>query len=378
MKKDKKKMAQKLAAVELAALAASDANTLVIGIDLGDRTSNYWIRTRDDQQIVMEGTAPTTLPGMAKTFESFQRQRFVMETGTHSRWVSGLLELLGYEVVVGNARKLKLITENAQKSDKVDARLLSQLGCMGMEWLHPVRHRSQAAHMDLSVIHARERLVEARTALINFVRGTVKAFGCRVEKCSSSAFVQRASEAIPEAMKPAMEGVLRALATIQEEIAEYDSKIDAMCSEKYMETRWLTQVAGVGNLTALTFVLTIEDPARFENSRAVGAFLGLTPKKRQSGQRDPKLGISKAGDELLRKLLVNCAHHILGVHGKESDLRQWGLRVMGQPKGKQEHGAGRKVATTAVARKLAVLLHRLWVKEAVYVPLQAAVKGVAA
>jgi transposase len=119
----------------------------------------------------------------------------------------------------------------------------------------------------------------------------------------------------------------------------------------------------------LTYLLTIEDAQRFERSRDVGAYLGLVPKRKQSGKRDPQLGISKAGDEMLRKLLVNCAQHILGPRGQDSDLRRWGLQLVkaGQQAGKK---GARKRAAAAVARKLAVLLHRLWASQAEYDPLR--------
>ena len=197
MKKDSKKdtskskrETKKVAELEQlqAGLAEREANTLVIGIDLGDRTSTYCVRALG-QQIVTEGTVATTAVAMLETFRPLLRQRVVIETGTHSRWVAQLLERMGHEVIVANARKLKLISENNQKSDKVDSRLLSQLGCMNVEWLHPVYQRSQEAHCDLLQVRAREALIETRTALINHGRGIVKSFGSRLEKSASERFV---------------------------------------------------------------------------------------------------------------------------------------------------------------------------------------------
>jgi transposase len=286
-----------------------------------------------------------------------------------------LLEMAGHEVIVANARKLKLISENNQKSDKVDARLLSQLGCMNVDWLHPVHVRSQDTHSDLALVRARELLVETRTALINHVRGTVKSFGSRLRKCSSEQVVELAQEQVPEALKPALGGVLMVLEELNEQIHSYDCAIKHLCETKYQEaTRPLLQVNGVGPVTSLTYVLTIEDKDRFAKSRDVGPYLGLVPKKRQSGQRDPQLGISKAGDEMLRKLLVNCAHHMLGVHGQDSDLRRWGLEKVAAAQRQGKRGA-RKLAAAAVARKVAVLLHRLWVTGANYEPLRNSGQG---
>jgi transposase len=283
--------------------------------------------------------------------------------------MASLLELLGHEVIVGNARKLKLITENNQKSDKVDPRLLSKLACVSVDWLHPVYQRRQETHNDLLLVRSREALVEVRTALVNHARGIVKSFGCRLAKCDTAGFVEVAQAGIPDALRPALSGVLESLDEINEQIYAYDRQIEHLCQTKYQETRWLRQVSGVGPLTALTYLLTIEDAQRFERSRDVGAYLGLAPAKRQSGKRDPQLGITKAGDELVRKLLVNCAHHILGPRGQDSDLRQWGLALVqaGQKAGKK---GARKRAAAAVARKLAVLMHRLWVSQQEYDPLR--------
>jgi transposase len=377
MKKDNKKEtakskreAKKVADLQsLDGLKQRDAKSLVIGMDLGDRSSAYCIRTLG-QEIVLEGTVATKADAIMTAFQGLRRQRVVIETGTHSRWIAQLLELLGHEVIVGNARKLKLISENNRKSDQVDARLLSQLGCMNVDWLHPVYLRSQATHCDLLMVRAREALVETRTALINHVRGTVKSFGSRVSQCASESFVETAQLDIPPLLKPALSGVLETLDMLNEQIHYYDCQIRELCNTKYQEQiRRVDQINGVGAITALTFVLTIEDKDRFEKSRDVGPYLGLIAKKRQSGASDPQLGITKAGDELLRKLLVNCAHHILGALGQDSELRRWGLELVRGAEKKGKKGA-RKLAATAVARKLAVLMHRLWVTGAEYEPLR--------
>lgn len=352
-----------------AGLNERKASTLVAGIDLGDRSSAYCVRELG-QQIIKEGTVGTTAPAILEAFQGLQHQRVVIETGTHSRWVAQLLGMMGHEVIVADARKLKLISENNQKSDKVDARLLSKLGCMDVEWLNPVYQRSQETHVDLMLVRSRQALVDTRTALINHVRGTVKSFGSRVAKCGAESFVELAVTGLPELLKPALSGVLATLAEINEQIYDYDCQVEHLCNTKYKEAaKCLLQVNGVGPVTTLTYVLTIEDKDRFEKSRDVGSYLGLVPKKRQSGARDPQLGISKAGDEMLRKLLVNCAHHILGFKGKDSDLRRWGLELVRAVERKGKQGA-RKLAAAAVARKLAVLLHRLWVTGAKYEPLR--------
>ena len=349
------------------------ANSLVIGIDLGDRTSTYTVRSRDAQEVLMRSTVTTAPEKILEAFCGLQRQRIIVETGTHSRWMAQLLEMMGHEVIVGDARKLKLISENNTKSDKVDADLLSSLGCMNVDWLHPVYVRKDETHRDLMLVRSREALMQARTALINHVRGTVKAFGMRVKSCDADQFVEVAAEGIPKVLEPALSGVLEILAALSEQIYEYDCHIAHLGQTKYQdEVKWLTQVKGVGPITGLTFVLTIEEPGRFEKSRDVGAYLGLTRKTKQSGNKDPQLGITKAGDELLRKLLVNCAHWILGYRGEDCDLRRWGMDLMERGGSEGKKGA-RNRAAVAVARKLAVLLHLLWARREQYEPLR---KGV--
>ena len=373
MTKNSKKQTQraqkaKVAAVQLSALQQREANSLVIGIDLGDRTSAYCVRTLDQEEIAT-GTIATTVAAMAAFFQGIKRQRVVMEAGTPSRWVAELLELLGHEAIVGNSRKLKLITHNDRKNDKVDARLLSKLGCVGIEWLYPVYRRSERVQRDLSMVRAREVLMEMRTGLINHVRGQVKSFGCRISACDADRFVEVAKTELPEALRGALGGVLETLEGLEDQLYRYDCQVRQACEEKYPQTKWLLQISGVGPLTALTYVLTIEDPQRFASSRDVGAYLGLVAKERQSGARDPQLGITKAGDEMLRKLLVNCAHHILGHRGADSDLRRWGLEIVARAQKAGQQGA-RKRAAAAVARKLAVVMHRLWVDERKYEPLR--------
>jgi transposase len=376
MKKNSKTTTKQTEMATFAALSACESGTLVIGIDVGDRSSAYCVRTKDEQKVT-EGVLPTEPNAVAKQFQQLKAQRVVMETGTHSPWMAHLLELIGHEVIVGNSRKLKLITENTHKSDRVDARLLSKLGCVGTEWLHPVYRRSPETQADLAIIRAREELVGARTSLINHVRGAIKTYGCRLPSCDASRFVEVAAAEIPERMRAAMAGILTSLDEINEQIYAYDRQVDHLCRTKYPETERMMQVSGVGPLTALAFRLTIEEAGRFEKSRDVGAYLGLTPARKQSGRRDPQLGITKAGDELVRKLLVNCAHQKLGPRGQDCDLRRWGLGLVeaGLKAGKQ---GARKRAATAVARKLAVLLHRLWVSGQEYEPLREAKRREAA
>jgi len=291
--------------------------------------------------------------------------RVAIETGTHSPWVSRLLEECGHEVLVANARKLRLIYANKRKTDQVDAQNLARLARLDPKLLYPLRHRGEDSQAHMALIRSRQALVGSRTQLVNHVRGAVKSFGARLPKCPARSFHKRASEHIPEALWPALGPILEQIGSLTERIRDYERQLETISKEHYPETELLRQVEGVGPLTALTFVLTVEDPYRFAKSRSVGAYLGLVPARDQSGDRDPQKRISKEGDEMLRKLLVGSAHYILGPFGSDSDLRRHGEKIAAR-------GAknAKKRAVVAVARKLAVLLHSLWISGEVYEPLR--------
>ncbi len=254
-----------------------------------------------------------------------------------------------------NARKLRLIYVEGKKTDRLDAENLARLARLDPKLLSAFKHREETSQIHLALVRSREALIRSRTQLVNHVRGAVKSFGARLPKCSAASFHKKATGQLPEELAPTLEPVLETIASLTSRIREYDHKLETLSEESYPQTRLLRQVPGVGSLTALTFVLTIEDPARFEDSWAVGAYLGLVPKKDQSGGSDPQRRISKRGDEMLRRLLVGCAHYyLLGPFGEDSDLRRHGEKLAANG-GKN----AKKRAVVTVARKLSVLLHRL-------------------
>jgi transposase len=273
------------------------------------------------------------------------------------------LEECGHEVYVANPRKLRLIYQNDSKSDRVDAEYLARIGRLDPTLLAPFRHRQAATQTDLALIRSRDVLVRARTRLINHVRGVVKSGGGHLTKCSSPSFAGKALAHVPEELGPALTPILEMIETLGVQIRSYDRAIEELARDRYPETQLLRQVPGVGALTALTYVLTLEDPARFPDPRAVGSYLGLRPRRADSGDLSPQLHITKAGDEMLRRLLVGAAHYILGPFGPDTDLRRWGL-------GLAERGGtrGKRLALVAVARKLSVLLLRLWATGEAYEP----------
>jgi transposase len=344
---------------------SSEQPQMTAGLDLGDRYSYLCLIDQQSGEVIEEGRLRTTPEAFRRRFASEQQPlRIAIEAGTHSPWVSRLLEGCAHEVLVANARKLRLIYANKRKTDEIDAENLARLARVDPKLLYPLRHRGEGSQAHLALICSREALVSSRTQLVNHVRGTVKSFGARLPKCPARSFHKRASEHIPETLRSALGPILEQIGSLTERIKDYDRKLEAISKEHYPETDLLRQVEGIGPLTALTFVLTVEDPYRFEKSRTVGAYLGLVPATDRSGERDPQKRISKEGDEMLRRLLVGSAHYVLGPFGSDSDLRRHGQKIASR-------GAknAKKRAVVAVARKLSVLLHRLWVSGEVYEPL---------
>ena len=336
---------------------------LTIGLDLGDRWSWYCVLD-EAGNVLGEQRVSTTAKAMREVFGRMARSRMALETGMHSPWVSRLLNELGHEVIVAHARNVRLIGESRRKDDRLDAQTLARLARIDPQLLCPVRHRSAQAQVDLTVIRARAGLVRARTALVNTARGLAKSYGERLRGCNVRNMNPEKAEGLSPELQAALQPLLVAIESLSERIREYNQRIEALAQQSYPQVALLKQVKGVGTLIALTFLLTLEDPHRFRKSRDVGCYLGLQPGRRNSGQSEPQLHISKEGDPYLRTLLVQGAQHILGPFGPDCDLRRWGLKLA-------ERGGknGKKRAIIATARKLAVLLHRLWVSGEVYQPL---------
>jgi len=337
---------------------------LTIGLDLGDRSSWYCMLD-ESGEVLLEQKLGTTPRAMNEVFGGMPRSRIALETGMHSPWVSRVLSALGHEVIVAHARNVRLIGESRKKDDRMDARTLARLARIDPQLLCPVKHRSAKAQADLTLIRARAGLVRARTALVNTARGLTKSYGERLRGCNPRNMNPEKAEGLSPELQRALEPLLAGIESLSQRIREYNERIEGLAQESYPQVALLKQVKGVGTLIALTFLLTLEDAHRFRKSRDVGCYLGLQPGRRNSGQSEPQMHISKEGDPYLRTLLVQGAQHILGPFGAECDLRRWGLKLA-------ERGGrnGKKRAIIATARKLAVLLHRLWVSGEVYEPLR--------
>src|SRR6478672_5819395 len=336
---------------------------LTIGLDLGDRSSWYCVLD-EAGEVRLEQKLGTTPKAMKEMFGAMPRSRIALEIGTHSPWISRLLNQLGHEVIVAHARNVRLIGESRKKDDRLDAQTLARLARIDPKLLCPVKHRSAKAQADLTVIRARAGLVRARTALVNTARGLAKSYGERLRGCNVRNLNPEKAESLSPELQAALEPLLNAIESLSERIVEYNQRIENLAQQSDPRVALLKQIKGVGTLIALTFLLRLEDPHRFAKSRDVGGYLGLQPGRRNSGQSEPQMHISKEGDPYLRTLLVQGAQHILGPFGVDCDLRRWGLKLA-------ERGGrnGKKRAIVATARKLAVLLHHLWVSGEVYDPL---------
>jgi transposase len=309
---------------------------------------------------------------LTEYFGERERCRVVLEVGTHSPWISRLLTSFGHEVIVANPSARFARRPRRRRNDRLDAEFLARQGRADVRLLYPITHRTAVAQRHLELLRARDQLVAGRTAFINHVRGAVKSWGARLPACSSEAFPTRVAPDVPTELRGVLTPLLDVIADLTRRIKHADREVAALAATDYPVARRLQQISGVGPITALAFVLLLEDPRRFAVSRDVGAYFGLVPRLDDSGEATPQLRISKAGDEFGRRLLVSAAQYILGPFGPDCDLRRHGLALAGR--GGQN---AKKRAVVAVARKLAVLLHHLWVSDAPYNPDHLATQRVA-
>ena len=338
---------------------------LTVGLDIGDRYSFYCV-LNEQAEVHERGKCRTTEKDLRAVFSKFPAEtRVALEASTQSGWISRLLEEIGLDVLVGQPRKMPQIYKSVKKNDRVDAEKLARQARLDPNEMGPIRHRSAEMQMDLAVIRSRDALVAVRTKLINTVRCLVKGTGERLPTCSAESFAKRVQGLIPEGAQAAVGPLVEMIGSMSLQIRHYDDQIERLAEKKYSQTKLLRQVKGVGPVTSLAFVLTLADPYRFEHSRDVGPYLGLVPRQDESGDSKPQLRITKAGDCYLRRLLVTSAQYVMGPFGPDCDLRRKGLELCARG-GKN----ARKRAVVAIARRLAVLLHKLWVNGEVYEPVR--------
>lgn len=337
---------------------------MTIGLDLGDKYSH--LKMFDSKGDIIEvGQIRTNPEDFKRRFAGIEPALVALEVGTHSPWAFRVIEECGHEVIVANSRQIPLISQNNQKSDDHDPELLGRLARVDPKLLKPIEPRGLKEQRALAELRARDCLVRARTKLVNHVRGVVKSFGGRITGANVDNFHKAAEARIPEEIRETLRPVLKVIGELADKIKLYDKRAEKLCKKEYPQTGVLRQIDGVGPLTALAFMLVIGDPKRFKKSRDVGPYLGLAPGKDDSGEHQPELRITKAGDGFMRRLLVCSAHYILGPFGPDTDLRRHGEKIAQTGKKK-----AKKRGVVAVARKLAVLLHRLWTTGEEYEPLR--------
>ena len=337
---------------------------LSIGIDVGDRTSHYTVLDAE-KKLVTTKSVLTTPDAFRRRFARYEPCLVALEAGTHSPWAHEVLQEVGHKVFVVNPRRLALLTQSMRKSDKEDSEILARAVVSDLELVTPIQPRGMRGQEQRALLKLRDAAVRTRTQLITSLRGVIKPFGARLPDCNSRTFHKKAMDAVPEQLKPAVQPLITVLGLISVTIDEYDALVEAALAPQEQDAQRLQQVAGVGPITTLAFLATMEDPKRFPKSRMVGAYLGLTPRQHESGDQQPQLRITKAGDGMMRKYLVQAAHHVLGPFGPDSDLKRFG-EALAKRGGKN----AKKRSVIAVARKLSVLLMTLWRTGATYEPLR--------
>ena len=344
--------------------SSNSVGTVAIGLDVGDRKIDCCVVDARGE-VVERSEIPNKPEALRARFQGTHPTRIALEAGTHSLWMADLLKGFGHEVLMANPRKLRGLYENPKKSDRVDAEYLARVARLDPKLLGPVEPRNMKTQQDLAVIRSRDQLVQTRTQLVVHVRSMVKMMGGRIpSSIGTESFGMKAAEHVPESLRPALGPILEMIRTLTQQIHAYEAWVKEAV-ERYPQTKPLQQISGVGPLTSLAFALTVGDPLRFAKSRDVAAYFGLVPKRDQSGGNDPELRITKAGNSYVRRLLVGSAHFILGPFGPDTDLRRFGTKLA-----KRGDKTAKKKAVVAVARKLAVLLHRLWVTQAPYIELK--------
>jgi transposase len=341
--------------------------SITIGLDLGDKKHAVCVLNAAGE-VVEECAITNHKESLRRLSQKYPNSRIAMEVGTHSPWTSRFFKDLGHEVLVANPRKLRAIYTSVRKSDQSDAHMIARLARVDPILLSPIEHSTEEQQRDLLQIKLRDNLVRQRVDIISSVRFTLKSLGITVSSPDTARFAKSCRKELePQhaAVLAMCEPSLRVVEEITRSVRELERRIEELCANTYPETAFVRQITGVGAITALSFVLTIGDPARFQSSRDVAAYLGLVPKRDQSGDTDKALPISKAGNAYLRRLLVGSAQYILGPFGPDCDLRRQGVLLAARG-----GRAAKKKAVVAIARKLSVLMLTLWKGKLTYEPLR--------
>lgn len=330
-------------------------NTQIIGIDLGDK-SHETCTLDQSGEIVARGSVLNIRDELLRFSRANRGATLIMEAGCHSPWISRLFTEQNHKVIVANPRKLRAIYESENKNDQRDAEMLARIGRFDRKLLYGIEHKSEANQRALKILDIRDTLVASRVKLINSVRGSLKSLGVVLGSgWSSEAFARKARAELSDLDCGLVAPLLDTIEALSERIKAQDRLIDTLIEHVYPDAQKLMTVPGVGPITALAFVLIVGSPERFAKARDVGPYLGLVPGRDQSGDTDKPMRITKAGDRMLRRLLVSCAQYTLGPFGPPSALKAAGDKTAG--KGAK---VAKKKAVVKTARKLAVMMLALW------------------
>ena len=328
------------------------------GIDLHVKSSQVCV-VNEAGQTTERAQIPTTEKSLARWFGGRGPMRICIEASGLSPWVARVLAEFGHEVIVANAQRVRLIAESTLKNDRVDAETLARLVRMDPKLLRPIVHRSEETQRLRGMLRVRRILVTNRTACMNTARGLLRSFGYRLPGGKAERLARGLTTGtVPEELCALAAPLIATALELDERIGILDGEV-VEAGRSFPEVERLQQVPGIGPLVALAYVLCIEDPSRFRTSRDVASFLGLRPKMRESAERSRFGSITRAGDAEMRRLLVQAAHGCLRSR-QDCDLKRWAEQLAGR--------VGKKKTVVALARKLAVLLHHLWVSEQAYQP----------
>jgi transposase len=336
-----------------------------VGMDVSDKSVEIHILSKDAEEgkSLKVKNDQRSLTAFAESFERPSTVKLALETGTHSSWQAELFRSKGIETVVANARDLRMIWASDKKDDREDAKKLARLLRADPKLLHGVEVKAKERRDALAIVKARDCLSGCRTKLINTVRGLLKSEGVDSSEIKAAGFGANASALIPAELRAALEPLVAQIAKLDTELKNYDKQLTRMM-KAFDGCKEVSQIKGVGPVTSLSFVLTVGDPERFQRGERLSSYVGLTPKRDQSGETDRQCHISKTGSKLLRRNLVQAAHYVMGPFGdRDCDLRKFGERIAARG-GKN----AKKRAVVAVARKLAVLMLKLWKSREEYDP----------
>jgi transposase len=322
-----------------------------IAIDLHDEYSQTCVMS-PDRKILIEAKIPTSDVALREFFRGRERSRVIYEAGPHALWVGELLTELGHEAVPVHARRLRLIAESRNKNDRMDAETMARLSLADLDLIRPVKQRSRETLDERSITTTRAALVESQKRLRVTVRGLVKPFGVRLSSGKRTALSEAAQANLPPGVRTSVDAMLTVLNTLALEIRALTQAIEQMAERAH--TQRMMTIPGVARSSRWCSVTRSRIPGGSPPDD-VGAFVGLTPSNRSSAGKalSPK-DRGRPGDPYVRSLLVQAAWTLMNSRS-ESELAQWGRKKVDE--------IGPKKGAVAVARKLAVLMHHLWLHD---------------